>query len=277
MFGTAGITPAAVYTAPHRTAYKNCGGPLHERIPAVLRFCGLRNISFCRPVFKAAADTKRLGYRAFYISHPKMRSLRRNTPYSVPMGIDARRAPLRMMFTARVRRCVLGTVSRESEPVDRADQRHILGRNLKVEHLSVCLYPVRMHGLRQRITRSEEQTGYRAVRRTCRICPRSPQDVHLREPRRIRAGSSFDRDSGARGISSRSQAVYIPDEILSDLRKVQPRLSQGARQGGAARNSTRRARGSCPRGKPPSNPRHVDALISFQSGDIFATQGQWIR
>ena len=99
--------------------------------------------------------------------------------------------------------------------------------------------------------RSEEQTGCRAVRRTCRICPRSPQDVHLREPRRIRAGSKLRPRFRASGISSRSQAVYIPDEILSDLRKVQPRLSQGACQGGAARNSTRRARGSCPRGKPP--------------------------
>ena len=174
---------------------KTAEDPYTRGSPQFCVFCGLRNISFADRFLKLPPTQKGLGYRAFYISHPKMRSLRRNTPYGVPMGTMPRRAPLRMMFTARVRRCVLGTVSRESEPVDRADQRHILGRNLKVEHLSVCLYPVRMHGLRQRITRSEEQTGYRAVRRTCRICPRSPQDVHLREPRRIRAGSSFDRDS----------------------------------------------------------------------------------
>lgn len=51
---------------------KTAEDPLHERIPRSFAFfCGLRNISFCRPVFKAAADTKGLVIRAFYISHPK--------------------------------------------------------------------------------------------------------------------------------------------------------------------------------------------------------------
>ena len=72
MFGTAELLPPPVYTAPHRTAYKNCGGPpTREDPPQFCVFCGLRNISFCRPVFKAAADTKGLVIRALYISHPK--------------------------------------------------------------------------------------------------------------------------------------------------------------------------------------------------------------
>ena len=73
----------------------------------------------------------------------RTRLLRRNMPNTDIHGTIPASAHCRLQ---RVRRCVLGTVSRESEPVDRADQRHILGRNLKVEHLSVFLtYPDTLH------------------------------------------------------------------------------------------------------------------------------------
>lgn len=81
---------------------KTAEDPLHERIPRSFAFFAVYAIyPFADRFLKLPPTQKAWLSGHFTYRTRKMRSLRRNTPYGDAHGHDARRAPLRMMFTAR--------------------------------------------------------------------------------------------------------------------------------------------------------------------------------